>query len=585
MTYKDISQPNVENYKLELIEAITKKAQEIVVNPEILNRRELVNFLKNKLGIELKDGPYLKYLLKAAYDKNSFSPSLQKVIISNFIENEGLNSIYDPRRVEDNIYTLDLSKPDLQFDHFNLIKNQSQELIKVDGVGEIQGIRNEIDKLKPEATISISGESKVEAYREYTNKLKERYENMISTYEWVKNINISLISDYEALKNRLKIIREDLINLLIDLFGDQIKVQEPELFNFSDINWKTYDDLYPKLDLYYNTINERIATFRDLHEMEMQNILDSGSANIKSFLNQANKFAKSNQFASTSQIKGLAAGAAANFLVSGTMAMMRARSESKKVIAEMEVDTSRLKVDMNEDVKNIIQDIINLGHFHTNIRDVWLAQLNLFTQIVSNIIRTKIVPNYAKLIQNPIIKECRDLNISSTFEIREIEQELVDLERQMKYSESVFDQLSDLIESRKFEYNYLLELYPEEPTILAKIFSPFKSKKIYEETLKDWMEYCEPFVFAHEKLIQEKNDELELQSSITLDIDKLVNRKNELITFRKQNSSKIHEQVEINEVILKPILIDLLKEIKNISKNSIGPLEKTHSTDLLPQAT
>src|SRR5690606_7807486 len=210
MNFKDIARPNVENLKTQFIEAITKKAQELSMEPStILNRRELVAYLQETLGTELKDGPYLRYFLKIAYEKNSFSNTLKKIITFNFRENEGTNSIYNPERVEDNIFSLDLANPSLDFNHFKLIQKQSEDLKQVDGVGEIRAIKEDIENLKRESTLSITGESKVEAYRDYALRLKEKYENMILTYEQIKNLNLSLISDYETLKNKLRLIRED----------------------------------------------------------------------------------------------------------------------------------------------------------------------------------------------------------------------------------------------------------------------------------------------------------------------------------------------------------------------------------------
>ncbi|HZW76702.1 MAG TPA: hypothetical protein VFF21_00190 [Flavobacteriaceae bacterium] len=536
------------------------------------------------MGTELKDGPYLRYFLKIAYEKNSFSNTLKKIITFNFRENEGTNSIYNPERVEDNIFSLDLANPSLDFNHFKLIQKQSEDLKQVDGVGEIRAIKEDIENLKRESTLSITGESKVEAYRDYALRLKEKYENMILTYEQIKNLNLSLISDYETLKNKLRLIREDLLNLLVDLYGDQIKTQEPELFDITDVNWKGYDELYPKLDLFYNTVNERIALFKNFHEIEMRNILISGKQNVNNFLHEATKISQSNKFISTSQIKGIAAGAAAKFLVSSTMAVLRSRSEAKKTIAEIEVDISRLKVDMNSDVNSIIQDIINLGQFHTEIRDRHLPTLQLFTQQISNIIEKQISPNYAKIIENNIIRECRDSNVRATLELREIELELVDQQKRIKHSEKIWRQLSEIIQAREFEYNYLQQLRPTEPKLLAKIFSPFKSRKIYEETLDSWTTYCEPFILEQIKLIENKDKETLLQQEINDDMNKLMDRKNYLIQLRKENGAKIHTQVKMNDAALKPIIKKLLVQIKNVSKSSMGPLEKKHSVASLTQA-
>ena len=580
MNYKKITQPSIDQNYSKLIDGIIKKAQELSTKSIVINRRELVNYLNSTYNLDVKEGIHIRDFIKAAYTQTSYSKSIQEALVNNIIENDGKNRVYNPNRVEDNIFCLDIQAPNLNIDNFDLISNQSQEIKDTDGFSLTKEVINKIDLLKVEKTISITGSSKVESYKEHAFKIKKGYEEIIRTYEYVKDINLNLISDFETTRNKLKLIREDLLNLLIDLFGDSIKTTEPEMFNFSEISWSDYEDTYPKLDLFHNIINNEIELFKNFHSQQMSAISSAGKFGVKNFLNSTEKISKSKGHLTKSDIKGTAAVAAADFLVQGGMALIKSRSQSKKTIAQIELDIEKLKQGMQSDVEKIMNDILKLGKLHTEINDKLIPQLNLFTNKVAEIIVNKISPLYNKIIKNIELKNFRDKNKELTIEERQIKSELIDRQKQLEYSNYVHSELSSLVESQIYEHEYVQSLHPELPKGFYKFISPTNSKKLYNETLDEWNSHCKPFIENHQKLKEEIETEENLIKINNDEISKLKLREITIKTELRKNTEEINIIFKSSNTS-KEILIDLLSAIKEVSVSSKSVLEVNLSNNLI----
>src|SRR5690554_4169464 len=111
MDHKEITRPNIDTIYDQLIDSIIKKAQELSVASKIINRRELVDYLNSLHNGVLKEGTHIKQLIKDAYQKATFSKSVQEALINNIIENDGKNKIFDPSRADDAVFCLDIENP------------------------------------------------------------------------------------------------------------------------------------------------------------------------------------------------------------------------------------------------------------------------------------------------------------------------------------------------------------------------------------------------------------------------------------------------------------------------------------------
>ena len=483
MTHTEIIKQNADDINNKLVDAIIKKAQQLSLDSEIINRRMLVDHLNTVLQINLKEGLYIKKILKEAYLKSSYSSSIQKAIVNNILDNNGKNSVFSPVRVEQRVEALDIKDPQLDLNDFKLIEQETNTVKEIDGTFEIQAIQKNIEVLKPEKELSITGKFKVEAIKDHAFNIKKEYQKIIQIHEKVKDINLNLVDDFDKTRNKLKLMREDLLNLLIDLFGDKIKNSEPELFDLSKINWENFEDRYGKLDTYFSSINENVEIFKEAHQQHMSAISQSGKNEFNNFLSKTSSLADAGKL-DKSKLKGTAATAAVGFLVKGAMSVIKSRSEAKKTIAQIEFDIENLKEGMRADVQLILDDILKLGRFYTELKDKLIPQLKLFSQEAVNKLIVDISPLYEQIISNQEIKELRDSNKLLMTEFRTIEAELIDKKEQINFNKFRHQKLTEVINFQKKEYNFLLSLTPVKPNFKKNPVMPLKLLEASASVLK-----------------------------------------------------------------------------------------------------
>ncbi|WP_452228192.1 hypothetical protein [Lacinutrix sp. MEBiC02404] len=578
MTHTEIIKQNADSINNKLVDAVIKKAQQLIIDSEIINRRMLVDHLNEVLQVNLKEGLYIKQILKEAYLQSTYSSSIQEAITNNILDNDGKNSVFNPDRVQQRLESLDIKDPQIDLKDFKLIEQETKTVKEVDGTFEIQTVQKNIDILKPKKEISITGNIKVEAITEHAFSIKKEYTKIIQIHEKVKDINLDLIDDFDKTRNKLKLIREDLLNLLIDLFGDGIKSSEPEMFDVSKINWESFEDSYTKLDTYFSGINDNVKVFKDAHQQHMSAISLSGKNEFNTFLSKTSSLANSGTL-DKSKLKGAAGAAAVGFLVKGGMAVLKSRTEAKKTIAQIELDIEKLKEGMSSDVQLILADILKLGRFYTELKDKLIPELKLFSQKAVNKLSNDISPLYEQIISNSEIKDLRDSNKYLMTERRTIEAELVDKKEQVNFNDSTYQKLIELIDLKRPEYDFLSSLIPVKPNLFYKILSPTKSINLYNETLIDWYTYCKPFIDDFKNYQNNIIREEELKKENLADIDKLKNRGLNIQKELKTNSERI--RIIFGETGNKTVLSDLLTHIREFTTSSKGVLEVNISKELI----
>ena len=299
---------------------LVSKIQELVVrlsnNGETHNRRQLVEYLNESIeGIDVKEGVFIKYLLKEAYESPKSTELIKKAIVNNLKENTGNNKIYNPERI---FVSLDCLKYDgnyfLSFDNkIQLLERNANKLKTLEVEESFKAsfaLTNNIES--KEGGFSLTGNTKVNNAYKYALGVRGSYESLIAKYEGIKDVNLNLISDFVYLRNELLLMREDLMGLITDFFGNNIKNNNPELFDFDAVEWFDFEKAWGNLDMYFNKVDENLKSFKILHKQHMQSISSSGSVYAKNTFNTLSAKSKSNNL-SKNDVKSALATAAVGF--------------------------------------------------------------------------------------------------------------------------------------------------------------------------------------------------------------------------------------------------------------------------------
>ncbi|WP_452228321.1 MULTISPECIES: hypothetical protein [unclassified Lacinutrix] len=579
-TFEDITKWNLKSLLPEVIRQIHELVIKLSTNRVIYNRRQLVDYLNENIeGLDLKEGILLRYILKEAYIKASHSKTVQDGIINNLIENNSNDSIYSPNRLFVNSASLTYDGDYLKnFENkIKLIENNSLEIRGMDVVNILnQSYQSALEVTKKEE-FSLTGNTKVENAYKYAVDVKKGYINIINKYDEIKDVNLNLISDFEFLRNELKLLRTDLIDLLIDLFGDSIKNNEPDLFDFSEVEWIDFESTWENLNLYFSQIEQNLQSFKNIHDSEMNKLGESGLQYGKQAFNNLKKKNKSGGL-STGDIKGELAGAAISMAIQGVFSVGKTRSESKKTIAMINKDVEVLKNEMQNDQNKMINDLLRIASIFSHLNDKLIPSFKIFINKVISIIEDDIKPIYKQIESIEGIKEKRDNNSKLIKETRLIRLELADKENGLDFCDIEKVRINDLLNKSQFEYNFVLDIKPEKPSLFYKIVSLGKGTRFYNEVLLEWNEFCLPVVEYYDNLQELLLRQDAIKNEIRTDLKDLNERKIELTSLIKKNSEEIHG-IFNKSSFSKDILKSLLKNIKEVSDAS----KTTISVELLTE--
>ncbi|WP_159023481.1 hypothetical protein [Formosa sp. L2A11] len=572
--YKEITNWKNKYFQAELIKQIHQLVITLTNSKTIYNRRKLVDFLnEGNNDLNLKEGIILKYILEEAYKRASHSKLIQDGIVKCFIENIGNDSIYNPNRIFINTDSLNFEDNYLdKFDNkIKLIENNANNVRSIDFIDELNQTHQKSLQITRKDEFSITGSTKVDNAYEYASSIKQGYENIINKYNEIKDINLNLISDFEFLRNELKLLRLDLINLLVDLFGDSIKVSEPELFDFSRLEWMDFEDTWGNLNLYFNNIDQSLESFKILHEAQMNKIGDSSMNIGKNAINNLNRKSKKGSL-STKDIKGELAGAVVGMAIEGVLGVAKSRSESKKTIATINKDVEALKKGMHSDYSKMMNDLLRIASIFSHLNDVLIPGFKVFINTVTSIVKNDIKPLYNEIKSIDGIKEKRDNNALLIKESRLIDLELVDKENSLIFCDNEKVRFKNELADLKFENDFLIEIKPEEPSVFYNLVSFGKSGTLYKETLEEWNIYCLPKVYYYNELKQLLANQDVFKNQLNNDIESLGNRKIVLEGLIKQQSAEIFmifNKSEYSKANLKDLLIQI-KQISGAAKNTIA---------------
>lgn len=535
-------------------------------NYPIIRRRELVKFLNQQLeGLQLTDTLRVNSLVERAYE--SSSGNVQNAILQIFKQNLGNDPVYDPNRIypSNNVLTAEYQATKDFDKKLSILKYSSAA---IDNRNAQILIEQEFDKAQ--AIIfkkGFLGVGNAGNAKDYGRKVLAGYEAMIQEYEVVKDVNLNLMSDFETLRNELKEQREDVVQLLLDLFGDRAKSEHPELFDLGIVNWYNFENSWKKLSLAHNKIE-------DDHKDFLQSIDVSLSKFGKDITQQANSSWKTlektagKRDLNKNDLVAAGVGMAVTAGISAISGAIKARNKSKEVVATIQNDVERLKAEMFEDQRLILKDVFRLGKLYTKLSDSVLPNYHVFIKNNNERIERDFLPLYNQLIQNPIIRESKDLNNDLIKQRRQLDQQLRDYKSSTQYSENQIVELESLLGSLMPELELVEQLKPSKPWVIVSIISLGRSDKIYNNSLDLWNLYCKPIVDYYEHTKFQIKCEKENIINISKDIEDTQEIIIEITSSIKSNSDKIHFEFKQNpwskEQILK--MIDVIKSIINASR-------------------
>lgn len=577
MNYKEIVVGDNEKVLKETIKEIHRKAISLDKENIICTRFELVEYLNEKIpNLNLNDSSFINNLVEEAYKRASNSKRVQNAIINNIKANFGNNSVYNPNRVRTEPISFSFIDNESIPDIVNDIVHINQRL---DYLSESTGQTDEILEkaenlleLKPNLTKwSISGNTKVEQMVTFVKEINFQYRDIINIYLNVKNEGLDLISDFEYLRDKLKVIREDIVEHLVDLLGTSVKTSNPDLFDFSEIEWKDFEESWEKLDLHFDDVESQSNYFKMVNNEKINNIELSARNNFSRATKKSGKLLRKKNV-KEEEIIGEFVGAGINFAIDGIKNVMESRNFANETIAKLEQDLENLKSELREDKESILLDLLRIGELQIKLREKLVPSLSEFINKLIPFLKGEIKNQFEELYKAGNISELKNENSKIKLERRKIEFELNDIEDSYKVISSRINDAQEYIVATKNEIDMAISLKPKAPSNLINVFSFGISINRFKKLMRLWENLYSQDIKNFNDVIAYKNENEENLKKVSSTKLSLKERFVEIEDKLKENSELIRSQVNTDEKT-KAVIKDLMLKIKDITQASKNILE------------
>ena len=465
-----------------LLSLINEVAIQLKRSKKVYSRADLAYQLKD-YGVK-EDSYVLGEMVWKAYKKYAFDPSV-------FVNNAHTRTIVDEYRLSGMLnYKVNGST-----DVFKYVEKKLSETYS-----DLQNVENALNsKVKAESLNTkdkvsgiISGTNGIQQIRLEADALFKKYTDIIECYGMAKNSVTNRINDFTDIRSDVMEIFIKYSSALVDLLGDRVKIIDPNLFDFSTVQWLDTSTMLKRIELEYGTIATKCGT-----------LISQISESFTQALNNSVQVYK-------------ASGDKRIGIITAGINMMSQRMEASMLKAELQSDFIKLQNSVKHDKTAVKADLARLMVIYKIINDVYIPKSEIFYEyaprILSNEMDKLMDAIYAtdsaknlKLRRDAILKELKDLS-----------RVIFNDESNINYYKSHIEECKEILDSMKSSYNVAKDSKPSKPFILFDIITFGHLGRSYRRELYEWSKNYLPLVETYESCIKDikfDKEDLEKQQS------------------------------------------------------------------------
>lgn len=433
-----------------------------------LTRADLAYELKD-FGVK-GDSPDIARLIWEAYRASGENEAIRKA----FVSNSGARPLVDVFRMT---FVLEAGDSD---EALSLAQSSADEAKMA--LTELEmDVRGALAKETTEAISNpmalVSGTGGIEKAKGEARAVFDMYSKLAASYgqarEWVQNA----AADFVALRNNIEKVYRRNILALVDVFGDSIKMIEPEMFDFGTIKWLDVQGMLNKAELRYTTVSARCTSLA-------REISDS--------------FRKSVDKASGA-IRAMRGNNAAGLIFAG-LAMFSHYQDAAAKTADVKADILRLRNDLHHDATSIRADMLRLAKIFKTINDLHVPRARVFFKHASSILEKELDSLLDAFYAAPGAVELKKRRESLLEQCESLNGRIASAEVDIAYYANHIKECNELLSSMKGQYEEAKGQKPKEPSRLARFFTFDQATRSYGRSLYDWNEVYDPIVKQYDDL-------------------------------------------------------------------------------------
>ncbi len=372
-----------------------------------------------------------------------------------------------------------------------------------------------ISKMNESLILSITGSKGAMNVKENAKVVFERYSKTIDYYKDAKDSIKSLIVDFVFLRERVLEMFYQHAFALVDIFGDSIKIVDPDLFNFDQIEWLDTSAMKNKITLEYDSLNKSCGKLIGEITDNFSKSLDRSVKGIRT--------SKSNKM---------------GMMIAALEMFDHYSSASEKTYALKE-EFQTLQSKVKYDVTTIKADLSRLLVIYKTLDELYIPTAEIFfknSKEVMSIDLTNIINAVYNTNELKSLKSQRDEILTKvTF----LEEKIKDRELNISYYTNSIEDMKSTLKEYEPEHQKAKKDKPNKPFFLFNILSFGSLNKSYNRELYEWDRECKPVL----KLFKD------LQLDLTLHQEDLESNIKEIEIDAKSHKEVIIELKVLNNKI------------------------------------
>jgi len=572
----------IEINETEFNEILLSLLEQCEINHETLTRYEIVEQinLSGKFGNRMYEDHTFQQLYLNFYNSLSLykKNSADKLFFDNYYNY--------PIAKDKSLFALrDTTK-------FSVIRNASETLTVLENSIDLQmetEVRKAFHELKnvfnhiemPKASwFSLTGKSNVKKFTEKATEVYCMYKELIEGYEIAKFSILQAIEEYTQLRQQLKYEREDLVNMLKDVYGKEIFEAYPQLYDFNKLQWLETENLFYDLDTRFEQIQGKYETFQNQLSENIQNVKNQVEASFGKFSNsiyKGNKLRKSDAILESGMTEAMV------IAESAFSNILNSRVAASEKCAEIKKDIEFMKLSFAPDHQMIMVDITRLFEIYTNIKRIFIPLAEAYAEHFNNLLNGNLqtlLVKYRAYKYHPLFVERENLIL----EERDYELSIIEHQKSLVQKEQYLDRIKSHFENEiKPVYEVYIENKITEPSILSSILSLGLNTLCFAYANEIWVSGFAPIDKEYQTYSKEiqvtKNDishynnRIKELNQLNKKLEKEIKQKDKLVQ-QEFSSLKLTQFVDVSQIANINSTLALSKEIleKGLRNNLTDPV-------------
>jgi hypothetical protein len=456
--------------QIKFYEVIKKHADELARQKSTLTRADLAYDL-NSQGCQCTDDMHLSEMVYRAYIHYNRDNNIYKSFLSNegaisLVEQYKLNAHLDDNQLNE---ALTLLEKDLSVAKAEL--NEAEK--SIDTVLQLEILKAAGGVLK-----ELEGTQQLNEIKEKGAALMQNYGKMINSYQSAEMQVKTDIKDFVDLRGNINFTLRKYAGALIDIFGDSIKMVDPNLFDFDRVKWLDVKAMQSQTELQFNQLDQNCTLLVN----EVADHFNKTLNQLPVWMNSSKVLGPKNGIYGT--------------LVVGAISYLNHFMQAQDKSIRMERELLKLKESIIKDRTQVKSDLYRLAKIHKTLNDLYIPKASAYLRLSEEVLSADL----NELMNSFYNGECEQLKRERDEilnRMKELERSINDHNDNLALFNGQMKDWSSLLDSQKSNYEEAKSKKPEEPNFISKIFTGEK----YKRKLHEWMVTNGELVGAYEEML------------------------------------------------------------------------------------